>query len=55
MGSDVVLNSPYLDRYSRFGLYLDVIMFLLLRDTFFMFKPDSIVDMDDWDCTFDDR
>ena len=34
--------------------YLDAIMLLLLGDASMMFGPDSIVDMDDWDCTFDD-
>ena len=54
MGSDVVFDSPYLDRYLKFGWYLDIILLLLLGDTSLMFGPDSVVDMDDWDCTFDD-
>ena len=29
-------------------------MLLLMGDTFFMFGLDLVVDMDDWDCTFDD-
>ncbi|RVW73857.1 hypothetical protein CK203_056629 [Vitis vinifera] len=33
---------------------LDTIMILLLGDASMMFEPDSVVDMDDWDCSFDD-
>ena len=54
MGSDVVFDSPYLDRYLRFGWYLDIIMLLLLGDTSLTFGLDSVVDLDDWDYTFDD-
>ena len=54
MELDVVFNSPYLDKCLRFGWYLDILMLLLLGDVFFMFGPDSIVDMDYWDYTFDD-
>ena len=55
MGSDIVFNSPYLDRYLRFGYYLDIIMLLLLRDTSLMFGPGSVMHMDDLDYTFGDR
>ena len=34
--------------------YLNVLMLLLLGDISLMYRPDSIMDMDDWDCTFDD-
>ena len=54
MRSDVVFDSPYLDRCLRFGWYLDIIMLLLLRDASLTFEPDSVMDMDDQDCTFDD-
>ena len=54
MGSDVVFDSSYLDRYLRFGRYLDIIMLLLLGDASLTFGPNSVVDMDDRDCTFDD-
>ena len=53
MGLDVVFNIPYLDKYLGFGWYLDDIMLLLLRDASLMFEPDSIMDIGDWDCTFD--
>ena len=54
MGSDVVFDSPYLDKYLRFGWYLDIFMLLLLGDVSLTFGPNSVVDMDDRDCTFDD-
>ena len=54
MRSDVVFDSPYLDRCLRFGWYLDIIMLLLLRDISLMFGADLVMDLDDWDCTFDD-
>ena len=54
MGSDVVFDSPYLDRYLRFDRYLDIIMLPLLGDTSLTFGPNSVVDVDDWDCIFDD-
>ena len=54
MGSYVIFDNPYLDRCLRFGWYLDIIMLLLMGDTFLMFGPSLVVDMDDWDCTFDD-
>ena len=54
MRSDVIFNSPYLDRCLRFGWYLDIIMLLLLGDIPMIYGPDLVVDMDDWDCTFDD-
>ena len=53
MGSDVVFDSPYLDRYLRFGWYLDIIMLLLQGDSLLMFGFDSTVDLDYQDCTFD--
>ena len=34
--------------------YLDVIMLLFLGDILLVFGFDSVVDMDDWDYTFDD-
>ena len=34
--------------------HLNVIMLLLLGDTSLMFRPDSTVDIDDWDYTFND-
>ena len=37
-----------------FFLYLDNIMFLLLGYAPLIFGFDSVVDMDDWDYTFDD-
>ena len=55
MGSDVAFDSPYLDRYLRFGWYLDIIMLLLLGDASLMFGPDSVVDIDDQDFTYDDE
>ena len=53
MGSDVVLNNPYLDNYLGFGWYLNIIMLLLLGDAPLICGSDSAVDMDDWDYTFD--
>ena len=55
MRSDVVFDSPYLDRYLRFGWYLDIIMLLLLGDASLKFGPDLVVHMDDRDYTFDDK
>ena len=55
MGSNVIFDTPYLDRYLRFGWYLYIIMLLLLRDASLMFGPDSVVHMDDWDYPFYDR
>ena len=55
MRSDVIFDSPYLDRCLRFGWYLDIIMLLLLGDVSLMFGPDSVVHMDDRDYPFDDR
>ena len=52
MVSDVIFDNLYLDRCLRFGRYLDVIMFFLLGDTLLMFGSNSIVDMEDWDYTF---
>ena len=54
MGSDVVFGNPYLDKCLRFGWYLDITMLLLLGDISLMFRPNSVADMDDRDCTFDD-
>ena len=54
MGSNVVLENPYLDRSLRFGWYLETIMLLLLGDASMMFGSDSDLDIDDQDCTFDD-
>ena len=54
MGSNVVLENPYLDRSLRFGWYLETIMLLLLGDASMMFGLDLVGDMDDMDCTFDD-
>ena len=54
MRSDVVFDSPYLDRYLRFGWYLDIIMLFLLGDASLMFGPDSVVGLDYRDHTFDD-
>ena len=54
MELDVVFNSPYLDKCLRFGWYLDIIMLPLLGDTSLTFGPNSVVDVDDWDCIFDD-
>ena len=34
--------------------YLDILMLLLLGDASLMFGPESVVDLDDWDYTFDD-
>ena len=53
MGLDVVFESPYLNRYLRFGWYLDIIMLIIIGDILLMFGSDSVMDMDDWDCTFD--
>ena len=40
MGSDVIFDSPYLDRYLRFGWYMDIIMLLILGDASLTFGPD---------------
>ena len=53
MESDVVFNSPYLDKYSRLGWYLDISMLLLLGDAILTFGSDSVVDLDNCDYTFD--
>ena len=53
MGSDVVFDSLYFDRYLRLGWYLDIIILLLLGDASLTFEPDSVVDLDNWDHTFD--
>ena len=55
MESDVVFDNPYLDRYLGFGWYLDIIMLLFLGNVSLMFGPNLVVDMDDWDYTFDDE
>ena len=47
------LRQPLLWQVFEFGLYLDVIMPFFLGDASLMFGPNSVVDMDDWDCTFD--
>ena len=54
MGPDVVFDNPYLDKYLRFGWYLDITMLIFLGDTSLTFRPDSVVDLDDWGYTFDD-
>ena len=54
MRSDVAFDSPYLNKYLRFGWYLDIIMLIIIGDILLMFGSDSVVDMDDWDYTFDD-
>ena len=53
MGSDVILDNPYLDRCLRFGWYLDVIMLFLLGDASLIFRFVSVVGLDDQDCIFD--
>ena len=55
MGLDVIFDSPYLDKCLRFGRYLDVIMLFLLGNASLMFGFDLVMDMDDWDYTFDDE
>ena len=40
MRSDVIFDSLYLGRCLRFDWYLDVIMFSLLGEVFFMFRSD---------------
>ena len=54
MGSNVAFDSPYLDRYLRLGWYLDIIILFLLEDASLTFRPDLVVDLDDWDYIFDD-
>ena len=43
MGSDVVFGSLYLDRYLRFGWYLDIVILLLLGVASLMCRSDSVV------------
>ena len=48
------LQQPLLRLHLRLGWCLDIIMLLLLGNASLTFGPDLVVDMDDWDCTFDD-
>ena len=43
MGSDVVFDSLYLDRWLRSGWYLDIVMLILLGVVSLMFRFDSVV------------
>ena len=43
MGSDVVFDSLYLDRWLRSGWHLDIVMLLLLGVTSLMCRTDSVV------------
>ena len=43
MGSNVIFGSLYLDRWLRFGWYLDIVMLLLLGVASLMCRSDSVV------------
>ena len=47
MRSDAIFDSLYLGWCLGFGLYIDVVLFLLLGDVFFMLGGNLVMDVDD--------